>query len=189
MRFATGGRGWWGLVAAYVFVLFAVQPWLGFLVDTLKARWGEAGFATVVSTVAVVVAVAVGLFALRIARAATRIELAVMALGALLYGAGVSLLEIPQERLHYAEYGLLSALVFVGLQGERRERAGRTVVAAIVLVAVLGWLDETLQGALWERRYFDWRDVELNLRAAALGVLLAVPIWSAWLRGREVRGA
>lgn len=187
MRIGPGSRGWWGLVATYVVLLFGVQPWLGFLVDALRARWGEAGFATAISVVAAVVAVAVALFALRIARAATRIELAVMVLGGLLYAAGVALLEIPQERLHYAEYGLLSALVFAGLQGEHRERAGRTAVAAIVLAAALGWLDEALQGALWERRYFDWRDVELNLRAAALGVLLAVPIWSAWLRGRANR--
>jgi hypothetical protein len=179
-----GTRAWWGLVVVYVLLLFGVQPWLGFLVDALKERWGETAFATGVSLVAVAVALIVAVLAVRIARAATPVEWAVLLLGGVLYAVGVALLDIPQERLHYAEYGLLSALVFLGLQGEHRDGAGRSAAVAIVAVAGLGWLDETLQGALWERRYFDWRDVELNVRAAALGVLLAVPMWSAWLRTR-----
>ena len=186
MRLQPGARSWWGLVAIYVAVVFAAQPYLGFAVDALKARWGEAGFATAVSALAGLVAVAVALAALPLIRAATRTERLVLATGAMLYVVGVATLDIPQERLHYAEYGLLSGLVFAGLQGSRPRASWRMALLAIAVVAALGWLDETLQGALWERRYFDWRDVQLNVRAAALGTLLAVPLWSAHRRARKV---
>jgi hypothetical protein len=185
MRWQPGELGWWLLTGLYVAVVFAAQPYLGFAVDALKARWGEEGFATAVTLLAVAVAVAVALAALPLVRAATRTERLALAVGASLYIVGVATLEIPQERLHYAEYGLLAGLVFAGLQGKRPKLAWPAAVLAIVIVAALGWLDETLQGAFWERRYFDWRDVQLNVRAAALGTLIAVPLWSAYQRVRR----
>ena len=185
MRLQPAARSWWGLVALYVAVVFAAQPYLGFAVDALKARWGEAGLATAVSALAGAVALAVALAALPLIRTATRTERLVLAIGAMLYVGGVATLDIPQERLHYAEYGLLAGMVFVGLQGARPKASWQSVVLTIVVAAALGWLDETLQGAFWERRYFDWRDVQLNVRAAALGTLLAVPLWSAYRRARK----
>lgn len=184
MKVRPGTRNWWLLVGLYVAVVFSAQPYLGFAVDALKGRWGEGGFAAAVSTLAAAVAVAIAVAALPLVRAATRTERLVLAIGAVLYVVGVATLEIPQERLHYAEYGLLAGLVFAGLQGSRHNAVWQTALATIVLVAALGWLDESLQGALWERRYFDWRDVQLNTRAAALGTLIAVPLWSAYRRAR-----
>jgi hypothetical protein len=165
--------------------LFAVQPYLGFWVDAIKERWGDGALATAVTAVGGLFAVLVAAYALRLLKAATAAERAALVAAAVLYVLGVTALEIPQERLHYVEYGVLAALVFLGLQGGRRSGAWRSAALAIAIVAAIGWLDEALQGALWERRYFDWRDVELNLRAAALGVLATVPLWSAQRRQRR----
>jgi MFS family permease len=170
------------LVAAYLVVLFGAQPFLGFWVDAIKDRWGAGALAAGVTAVAGVFALLVAAYAMRLLRVATVTERVALVAAAALYTLGVATLEIPQERLHYVEYGVLAALVFLGLQGRRNSGAGRSAVLAIAIVGAIGWLDETLQGALWERRYFDWRDVELNLRAAALGVLVTVPLRSAHAR-------
>lgn len=185
-----GSRGWWLAAAGYVAVLFAVQPWLGFAVDTLKERWGERAFALGVTGAAVLGGAALALAAVRLLRSATAGEIALLALVAALYGVGVASLSIPQERLHYLEYGLLAAILYAGVAARGDHWPGwRAGLAALAATVFLGWLDETIQGAFWERRYFDWRDVELNGRAAVLGVLAAYPLFRAWRRQSRVQDA
>lgn len=178
----VGSAPYWRLVGLYVLLLFGVQPFLGLGIDAFKERWGEAALAWTV-WVAAGLAAAAGLAGLaRVWRAATRLERLVLAIGLAAYGAGVLELEIPQERLHYLEYGLLAALVYVGSTARRPAGSWRPVAFGFAVAAALGLLDEALQGWLWPRRYFDWRDVLLNARAAAVGLVLAVPAWRAWCR-------
>lgn len=177
-------RRYWTLVGLYVLLLFAVQPFLGFGIDAFKARWGEPTLVTVVGVIGAAAGMALLVVTIRLARGLTRLDAVALALGVAAYGLGVMQLEIPQERLHYVEYGLLAGLIFVGL----RERPGREAVAFLQAFAVgtaLGFLDELLQGWLWPRRYFDWADVLLNLRASLVGLVIAVPLRRAWLRRRS----
>ncbi len=171
-------RRWWFLVAAYVALLFAIQPRLGFLVDALKEAWGVPTFERVMLATTVVAGLLFATFALRLWRAATVTDRMLLGVAAALYAVGVSLLEVPQERLHYVEYGALAGLVYFAC----RRGCGQglsTWPAALVAIAIttgFGYLDEVLQGALWERRYFDWHDVVLNGQAAVLGTIASVPV-------------
>ncbi len=108
------------------------------------------------------------------------------------------------EQMHLFEYGLLAVLVLralpVGLGGARRQ------VTAAVITACLGFLDECLQGLIhhfyepalaalvrWLDstpdqvknfffiRFFDWRDVRLNVSSAVLG-LWAYALWTSATR-------
>lgn len=178
-----GARAWWLLVALYVAALFAVQPWMGFAIDAFKARWGELALERTVAVVAGLSALALLAGLARSWRTATAGERALVAVGLVLYALGVLSLEIPQERLHYLEYGLLAAVVYAGLEARPRWPWWLAAGTSFLIAAALGYLDEELQGRFWERRYFDWRDVALNVRAAALGTLLAVPLVRAWRRG------
>ena len=170
-----GSRGYWLLVAGYVVVLFALQPRLGFGVDAFKARWGERSFELTMTTVAVAVGLAVAALLVLAWRGATAGERALLLLGLLLYGLGVAALSIPQERLHYVEYGLLSGLFALGLEAPLRSQWKAATVAVLAAFA-LGAVDEMLQGLFWERRYFDWADIWLNARAAVLGAVIATPL-------------
>jgi VanZ family protein len=165
---------WWLATGAYVALLFAMQPRLGFVVDALKARWGVPVFEQ--AMLAAVVIAGIGFLAIvwpvwRRARAADRVLL-VAVVG--LYILGVTFLEIPQERLHYVEYGVLAGLIYGGCR-EERVGVGGAVGIAILVTAALGYLDERLQD-VWERRYFDWRDVQVNAQAAVLGTFAAVSV-------------
>jgi hypothetical protein len=163
------------LVAGYVVALFAMQPRLGFVVDAIKERWGVRAFEQVMLAAAVGAGLAFALVAWRLWRRASQLDRGLLLVAAALYVVGTALLEIPQERLHYVEYGLLAGLIYVVC---RREGVGTpaSIVIAIAVTSTFGYLDEFLQGALWERRYFDWRDVQLNAQAAVLGTVAAVPL-------------
>ena len=178
---------WWLIVAAYVAILFAMQPRLGFVVDAVKERWGVPAFERAMLAAAVAAGLLFVALVTRIWRAASRTDRMLLVAVAVLYVVGVSLLDIPQERLHYVEYGLLAGLVYFACRRDlkRNMSTWQAAFAAIVITIGLGYLDEKLQGALWERRYFDWRDVLLNAQAAVLGTLASVPVERVGNRGRE----
>lgn len=180
-----GARSWWALVAVYVVVLFAVQPRLGFAVDAFKARWGDAALERTVWVLAGVAALAVVAALGLVWRSASPLDRLLIVGGLVLYGVGVLALEIPQERLHYVEYGVLAGLLYGAVESRPGWTPWRAAAFAFAVATGFGYLDEELQGRLWERRYFDWLDVALNARAAALGALLAVPMYRAWRRRRE----
>jgi len=94
---------WWLLVAAYVAVLFAMQPRLGFVVDAAKERWGVPAFEWTMLAAAVAAGLLFVALAMRIWRTASRADRMLLVAVAALYVVGVSLLDIPQERLHYVE--------------------------------------------------------------------------------------
>lgn len=75
-----------------------------------------------------------------------------------------SFLRLPEERLHFVEYGLLAALVHEALGQGRARHVG---LWTVTLTAAAGLGDELIQGIL-PNRYFGWRDVALNAGAGAL---------------------
>lgn len=189
-----GGRGWWWLVTAYALGLLSTQSGLGIAVDAFKDRWGASALDATMTVGVLLGGVTVIALMIPAWRRCTAGERSWLLVVLALYGVGTWALEIPQERLHYVEYGLLAALVYIGravdatpLEPDRLlapEGAGvrGAIAVAVLATAGIGLLDEILQGWLWPRRYFDWRDVQLNLRAALLGVAAAVPWLAGWRR-------
>ena len=112
-----------------------------------------------------------------------------MAAALAVYGLGTLSARNPQERLHYLGYGLLAVLLYIGFARDpSRRRASQQAVApggflvpalaALVVGSGIGMLDELLQ-IPWPRRYFDWADVGINVLSVGLGLLVAIPVWSA----------
>ena len=88
------------------------------------------------------------------------------------------------ERTHLFEYGLVALLIHAALL--ERTRGGRPVayagLVAVGSAALLGWLDEVIQGVVPGRTY-DLRDVGFNAGAAAVAVGASRAL--AWARGRD----
>ena len=113
-----------------------------------------------------------------------RRELLVLAIFALPFAWFLWALERPEERLHLLEYGLLGGLIYLallertGCGGDSSRPVALWVpVAAVLLTALLGWLDEGIQYLL-PNRFYDLRDVGLNAVAAllAVGAMYAVGV-------------
>ena len=104
----------------------------------------------------------------------------------------LSRLELPEERLHFLEYGLVGGLVFTALV-ERQRNAGTgsaerpfgrdlvgPAVGAVLITGVAGWIDEGIQEIL-PNRFYDLRDVAMNAAGGAMAVL---SIWIVGLAGQ-----
>jgi hypothetical protein len=86
---------------------------------------------------------------------------------------------LPEERLHFLEYGLVAMLIYEALK-ERRARQnemGSTApgahpgpfLLAFLSTLALGWIDEGIQ-ALLPSRVYDLRDVGFNALAGLLSL-------------------
>lgn len=77
----------------------------------------------------------------------------------------------PEERTHLFEYGLVAVLIHQALT--ERVRNGRRVpipaVLTLAVTALLGWLDEAIQGLL-PNRIYDLRDVGVNALAGLMAI-------------------
>jgi VanZ like family len=111
--------------------------------------------------------------------------------GGVLYAGIFWFLPVPQERLHFLEYGALAVLANAALEERQLAAAASSGGAwwkpgllAITLTALLGWADEGIQ-ALVPNRYYDLRDVGFN----ALGAVLAIAIAYLRRRARRADGA
>ena len=95
----------------------------------------------------------------------------------------------PEERTHLFEYGVVAVFIHEALT--ERARNGRRVRAPAVLAwgvtAVLGWLDEGIQGIL-PNRVYDIRDVGFNAFAALLAIAASLVLaWAQRRRGKVHR--
>lgn len=76
-------------------------------------------------------------------------------------------MKIPEEKIHFLEYGLLGFLVFRAFQLDFTDKLA--YLLAFCLTAAFGWGDEGIQYLL-PNRYFEWKDVLLNIVGGALGL-------------------
>jgi hypothetical protein len=101
---------------------------------------------------------------------------------------------MPEERLHFLEYGVVASLVYLALR-ERRAKLTETGVGAsdrvarlppfataVVFTGIIGWLDEGIQAVL-PNRVYDLRDVTFNAAAALVSVTSLKMV--EWARKRE----
>ena len=84
---------------------------------------------------------------------------------------------LPEERTHLIEYGVVAVFIYEALS--ERQRNGRRVptpyLLALLLTALLGWLDEGLQ-ALLPNRVYDIRDVGFNILAGLMALVASLAV-------------
>jgi hypothetical protein len=100
-------------------------------------------------------------------RLSDRVAYAALVLLAAAVGAMVLGLSIPEERVHFVEYGAVALLARFALACHLPP--SRQYVGAWILASIAGWLDEAIQGQLPDRVY-DLRDVAVNAVAALLAL-------------------
>lgn len=93
-------------------------------------------------------------------------------------------IEIPEERVHFLQYGLMAALAGSALRA--RFQPALAYLLAFLLASGVGWFDEVLQDIL-PNRVYDLHDVLLNTQASLLGVVSDEIMHNrlGWRRRRE----
>ena len=92
-------------------------------------------------------------------------------------------MEIPEERTHLIEYGILGILIYEALW-ERWGPESRLQVAlgGMSLTTILGFIDEGIQYFLPDR-VFDLRDILFNFLAGMMAILASLLM--GWIRQRR----
>jgi VanZ family protein len=77
---------------------------------------------------------------------------------------------LPEEQIHFFEYGFVGVFFFraLALHFHRRWEA---LVGAFFMATAAGWLDECLQG-ITPGRHYDAHDILLNAVSASLGLFI-----------------
>lgn len=162
-------------------VVAAIYSTLG-LAGTLAARLRENNLMTAAFFVLMILTVAT-IIGSGLKRRPRRREVWVGLGLTAVYGMAVLRMGVsPEERTHLFEYGVVAVLIYQALR-ERAQNGGRVPVPpllALVVTALLGWLDEGIQALLPNRVYDDF-DVMSNAIAATIGIVGSVTI--GWVNG------
>ena len=105
-------------------------------------------------------------------RLTDRVAFAAVVVLGLMIGGLVLGMSIPEERLHFLQYGLMAILARRALAPYFDAR--RTYLWSVLAVGLIGWGDEAIQGLLPDRVY-DPVDMGINV----LGVLLTLAGYEA----------
>jgi VanZ family protein len=168
---STRERWLWIAAGTLLLLIYGSTYYVRILLDRLSER-GWLG-----SSVMAVFAVTVAVLLVVLVRARPGpLEMGLLAVAAVVYLMLLTRMELPQERIHFVQYGVFSGLVYAALKDRWQGRRPGSLFSvrsaelwAVVLTAAAGWLDEGIQ-YLVPNRYYDLRDVVFNAIAGALPV-------------------
>ncbi len=155
----------WTPVFIWISLIYLSIPWARPITDFCKKSFPFLNFATVI---------AVAFFAFILWLIFTRISLkrisSRLSLGMLIaaYAYMLTVIQIPEEKIHFIEYSVLSFFIFRALQENRS--ALLCYCLALILTSLAGWIDEGIQ-YLTPGRYYDNRDVLFNAIGGMLGLI------------------
>ena len=164
----------WSLIACYVTLIYStlyiMRPILNFLKVTLK---GYLNLGIVVMFFVILSLVLAHIISNRERYSVS--QYLWFSFICCLYGIVIYILELPEEQVHFIEYGILSALIYVALTHDINNRSIYFVSSLIVFV--FGAIDEVIQWVL-PNRIFDIRDLVMNGTAGILVQLLIAMVIS-----------
>ena len=94
------------------------------------------------------------------------VMLVVLGVGAII---SEGFIQFPVERIHYYKYALLGVLSYLSINNSN---SYRHVLIALFAASLIGISEESAQLGI-PNRFFDWRDIGINLFSAAFGVAAA----------------
>ncbi len=155
-----------GWVALIYSTLSVVRPVCSFL----RARLP---FAPVVNTTLVLVFALLILILIKKFRLRLVSSYLFMAMIGAVYAYGLFALKIPEEKIHFIQYGVMAYLFYRAMQFSTG--GWRLYALAFVVTALIGWGDEGIQYLL-PSRYYDVRDVVVNAISGALALMIVAVV-------------
>ncbi len=168
----------WVVLLAYIAGVFGMLPFTRKVLITLEQQHL---LGAVVTGLYFLAAVVVAYHVIFDARLSDRVAFFTLVALAAIAGGLFMGLKIPEERVHFLQYGVMAWLARAALAARLPPLA--QYVAALSLACVLGFMDEWIQGSL-KGRVFDSRDVVFN----AVGALIALVSYEALHNQLGLRG-
>ncbi|MEP5568807.1 MAG: VanZ family protein [Halioglobus sp.] len=151
----------WTFIWVYILSIYLSLPFMRSILGFLKESLGRSNFSLLLSLTMLFVGLVILIWGGR--RSLKHCALAAIPL--IIIGVTSFNLSIPEERVHFLQYGLLGVMVTATARDE-----SITLVAKLAVFAILvGVIDEAIQWCL-PNRVGDLRDVAFNTVAAILGI-------------------
>jgi len=175
--------GWTGIIS-YILFIYLTLPYAPAFQRVLLRWWGDPA-----KKIGIVLTVLLGgtaflFFLVRQKGYRFRIVISGLVLAGLYFLAFKYLVLFPAEQFHFAEYGVLSWMVYLILIREHSLK--KTISLVLLLGLAAGVIDEIIQHFL-PQRHFEWRDILLNAVSSVLG--LAWVIAMAGGKGKSQTGS
>jgi len=151
----------WYLITVYILVIYASLPIMPDLVNLVENFSGRQYFGYSINTLLIFI---VGALVFQASRIGFKRTLQVLIPMVVLF-VGVLDLEVPAERIHFLEYGLLGFLVTKAI----RKLNWKSISLALLFVLGIGAIDEVIQWLL-PNRVGDLRDVIMNSVGGGMGI-------------------
>ena len=161
----------WLLVFLWSLFILATIPFARTIQRFVAARWGRESFVVFTLGAIVVLTVALSIYLWRSPKRLGGAQVLWLVGVLAVYFYTATRLKAPEEALHFLEYGVLGVLAFRALSHTMRDSA--IYPAAVLICALVGTIDEILQW-ITPQRYWEFRDVGLNVLSAALA---QIAIW------------
>ena len=158
-------KKYWGTVGVWVFCIYSTLYIVRPICEYLKAHTPF----TLLANVFILAILALGLVLTckTIGDCKLSIKVAIFLLTGL-YALGIWIISIPEEKLHFIEYGVLAYLLHKAL---KLDCSGiKLYFFAFILTALFGLGDEGIQHLL-PNRFYQTSDVILNSVSGALGLI------------------
>jgi hypothetical protein len=154
----------WLFIAVYVIFIYLTLPIMRPVLNFLYEALGKEALSIGVNGL---LALAIVSFSIYVYKSGFRMypRLALIFLIMLAGGVVAMGLDIPEERVHFLEYGVLGLLVL------KATGVGsiRFVLYSVILVSLIGAVEELIQWSL-PNRVGDMRDVLMNVFGGSLGI-------------------
>lgn len=154
----------WVIIALYVSVVYLTLPVMPSVFRFVSDGLGKELLSLVVNGLLVTAILLSLIFILKTGELGYY-SLASVSLVMLLSGAVALTMELPAERIHFLEYGILGSLVYKATMRQWKI----PILSSFVLVSIIGIGDETIQWFL-PNRYAEMKDVLLNCFGGLLGI-------------------
>jgi hypothetical protein len=173
----------WRWVGLWVAFIYLTIPLARILQETVRERAGKEVFLWITFLAFAVAAAWIVRAFFRRQWKPRPAQIAVLCgIGGLFSWLAWSLRANPEEAFHFVQYGVLSILLFRALR--HRLSDSSLYLTATLIGSAFGILDELIQWVV-PRRYFDFRDIWINVQAVGLvQIALAAGIRPPGIRGR-----
>lgn len=156
-------RTLWILIALYIISIYASLPYMRGFLELAYSYLDKGGLTLALNATFVLIAVLL-LWLLWLRGIGRFLVLAPIFIAIFVL---IIRIEIPEERMHFIQYGILGIMSFFVFRGE-----AFGLLKAILLVTIAGAIDEVIQYFL-PNRVGDIRDVVFNTLGGVLGVAIA----------------
>ncbi len=164
----------WSLIGCYVTFIYSTLYIMRPILNFLKATLG--GYLNL--SIVIIFLIMLSLILVHIISNRERYSVGQylwFALISCLYGLILYIVDVPEEQVHFIEYGILSGLIYIALKLDIHNNVYVYFLSAFIVFA-FGAVDEIIQWIL-PNRVFDIRDIVLNGIAGILvQILIAMVI-------------